>query len=134
MQIGAGFLIWSNQGRVLICRPTHQDFWSLPKGLQDGDESLLVTAIREVEEETGLVIPAGPYKCAGESSYNHHEKWVKFFEIKNLEEFEPFCSSYVTVSSGDTFPEVDLFMWATPEEAKHLLHYSQKHLVDGNHH
>lgn len=129
MQIGAGFLLWSNQGRILICRPTHQQYWSLPKGLQNGDESLLVTAIREIAEEVGLIIPPGPYKIAGESEYNHDEKRVTFFEIKNLEEFEPFCSSYVTTSSGDTFPEVDLFMWATPEQAKLLLHYSQKHLV-----
>lgn len=39
---------------VAVHRP-HYDDWSLPKGKVEGPESHLEAALREVEEETGLV-------------------------------------------------------------------------------
>ena len=39
---------------VLVVHRPHYDDWSLPKGKADGDERDEETALREVEEETGL--------------------------------------------------------------------------------
>jgi 8-oxo-dGTP diphosphatase len=44
---------------VLIHRPGYDD-WSLPKGKPDGDETAEETALREVEEETGMSCRLGP--------------------------------------------------------------------------
>jgi 8-oxo-dGTP pyrophosphatase MutT (NUDIX family) len=59
----AGCAIWRNgHGGVLetavVHRPKYDD-WSLPKGKPEAGEHLLMTAHREVEEETGLDVVLG---------------------------------------------------------------------------
>lgn len=47
-------------GRILLVHPTgahYDETWSIPKGHQDPGEPTLSAAVREVEEETGIVIP-----------------------------------------------------------------------------
>jgi len=61
----AGGVLW-RRGRfgtpevALIHRPRYDD-WSLPKGKAKRGEHLLVTALREVEEETGFTPRLGPF-------------------------------------------------------------------------
>ncbi len=51
----AGGVVVDGDGRVcLVHRPRYDD-WSLPKGKLDAGESFEEAALREVEEETGLV-------------------------------------------------------------------------------
>lgn len=62
--IAAGAAMWrrSPSGDVevaLVHRPRYDD-WSLPKGKPHSGESLPVTAIREVAEETGHTVTLGP--------------------------------------------------------------------------
>lgn len=55
--ISAGGVIYEvKDGDVLVCliKTPHKDYWQLPKGLVDKNESLEETAVREVREETGL--------------------------------------------------------------------------------
>ncbi|HZK06025.1 MAG TPA: NUDIX hydrolase [Actinomycetaceae bacterium] len=58
----AGALLWRERGRRLqvavVHRPSYND-WSWPKGKPDDDEPLPVTAVREVEEETGIRVILG---------------------------------------------------------------------------
>jgi 8-oxo-dGTP diphosphatase len=59
----AGCAVWreSDDGTVetaLVHRPRYDD-WSLPKGKPTADEHLLLTAAREVAEETGLDVTVG---------------------------------------------------------------------------
>lgn len=54
----AGAIILSNQDPskiVLIYRAKHHD-WSFPKGHIESGESVIKTTIREIEEETGLLV------------------------------------------------------------------------------
>lgn len=44
---------------LLVHRPAYDD-WTLPKGKARGDDTDSETALREVEEETGLRCAAGP--------------------------------------------------------------------------
>lgn len=46
---------------LLIERARHPGLWQSVTGSQEGDESLLETACREVAEETGLVLPAAHF-------------------------------------------------------------------------
>lgn len=62
--IAAGAVVWqpSLSGAVevaLIHRPRYDD-WSLPKGKPHAGETLPVTAVREVAEETGHTVTLGP--------------------------------------------------------------------------
>lgn len=58
----AGAVVWRAVGRgaqvALIHRPKYGD-WSFPKGKVDPGEHVLLTAVREVAEETGLQVNLG---------------------------------------------------------------------------
>ena len=64
---------------LLIHRPQYDD-WSFPKGKVDPGEHVLGTAVREVEEETGLRVRLGPglsdqhYRVSGRRKVVHY--WV----------------------------------------------------------
>ena len=52
-------LIRDTRGRVLLCQLTYKTDWDLPGGVVEVGESPRFAVSREVEEELGLVIPAG---------------------------------------------------------------------------
>jgi RimJ/RimL family protein N-acetyltransferase len=53
-------LVRDHDGRVLLCRLTYKADWDLPGGVVEVNESPREAVGREVEEELGLVVPAGP--------------------------------------------------------------------------
>lgn len=62
--LAAGGVLWRSDASdpevALVHRPKYDD-WSLPKGKANVGEHLLVTALREVTEETGYNPQIGPY-------------------------------------------------------------------------
>jgi 8-oxo-dGTP pyrophosphatase MutT (NUDIX family) len=50
----------SPEPRVLLCQLTYKTDWDLPGGVVEVGESPLLAVAREVDEELGLEIPAGP--------------------------------------------------------------------------
>lgn len=53
--IGAAAAIFDDQGRILLVRHTYGKLnWDLPGGAAEATESAAETALREVQEETGL--------------------------------------------------------------------------------
>jgi len=52
-------LIRDQDGRVLLCQLTYKPDWDLPGGVVEVNESPQQAVTREIEEELGLVIPAG---------------------------------------------------------------------------
>lgn len=60
-RLSAGAIV-EHDGRILVVRHQragHYDFWVAPGGGVQGRESLQDAAVREVREETGLVVEAG---------------------------------------------------------------------------
>ena len=55
-EIGAFAIIFDNRGRVLLCHRTDFDAWNLPGGGVESGELPTEGVIREVTEETGLVV------------------------------------------------------------------------------
>ena len=53
-------LVRDPDGRVLLCRLTYKQDWDLPGGVVEVGESPQEAAAREVEEELGLALGAGP--------------------------------------------------------------------------
>jgi 8-oxo-dGTP diphosphatase len=109
----AGAVPWRiNQGKLevlLIHRPRYDD-WSWPKGKIDPGETIPECAVREVEEEIGLVAPLGiplppiHYHVAAGLKVVHY--WA------------------VDVDGAALLPdgrEVDSIMWCPPEKAIRLL-------------
>ena len=52
--ISSGGVVLNPDGHVLILRRKQEGTWVLPKGKMEPGETLIQTALREVEEETGL--------------------------------------------------------------------------------
>jgi len=49
-------LVFDEESRVLLVRPSHRDVWVAPGGAVDPDEPPQDALVREVREETGLLV------------------------------------------------------------------------------
>jgi 8-oxo-dGTP pyrophosphatase MutT (NUDIX family) len=58
-RIGAGALFVDESDRVLLVEPTYKDYWELPGGAVEADESPYAAVVREVGEELGLAVSPG---------------------------------------------------------------------------
>ena len=54
--MGAAVLLRDDDGRVLLVEPAYKDYWELPGGAVDADESPYDAAARELKEELGLPV------------------------------------------------------------------------------
>lgn len=54
--VGCGAIIEDEHGRILLQRRKDQNNWCLPGGVMEIGETFLQTVVREVEEETNLII------------------------------------------------------------------------------
>ena len=102
-------------GRVEILavhRPRYDD-WTLPKGKCDPGESDQACALREVEEETGLVCELGDEVAVVEyEDRAGRPKRVRYFAMTPREGAEAAADN-----------EVDAVRWLTPQEALGTLTY-----------
>jgi 8-oxo-dGTP diphosphatase len=110
MILAAGAVIWRKEKKelqiALVHRPRYDD-WSLPKGKQDGAESLIACAFREVIEETNLKVAFGPY--IGD---------IEYFVPEGLKKV--YCWSARLADDSPEFhanEEVDLLEWHSLEAA-----------------
>ena len=70
----AGGVVSNRRDDVLLIR--RNDLWDLPKGHQEPGEEISVTAIREVEEETGVPdLELGRLICVTDHCYRRNEIW-----------------------------------------------------------
>ena len=103
---------------LLVHRPRYDD-WSLPKGKADSGERYEETALREVEEETGLRCVLG--ESAGHTRYRDskgRDKIVRYW-LMEPESAPP--------AGDDTFvpnDEVDQIQWCSVADAVKRLTYA----------
>ncbi len=99
---------------ALVHRPRYDD-WSLPKGKAEPGETDEQTALREVEEETGL-------RCrllreVGDARYTDNRGRSKIVRYWLMEPEDPGAAENVPND------EVDELRWCTPGTAGSLLSY-----------
>jgi 8-oxo-dGTP pyrophosphatase MutT (NUDIX family) len=58
-RMGSGVLLTDAAGRVLLVEPTYKDYWEVPGGAVEADESPYDAAVRELTEELGLLLTPG---------------------------------------------------------------------------
>jgi 8-oxo-dGTP diphosphatase len=94
---------------LVVHRPRYED-WSLPKGKVDPGETLEQTALREVEEETGVRARLGEH--VGKNEYRDRHGRPKRVDWWLMEPIE-----------GDFVPndEVDEIRWVPVGEVRELL-------------
>jgi len=137
--ISSGIFLINNNNELLVCHPTNHNpnFWSIPKGRVESDESLLDAAIRETYEETNILLTKDlNFIALPMVDYKHGNKALASFLFLeeenpsvNLKSFEIKCMSMVS-NDGDSFFEMDDFKWVSLNEAKEMLHETQSYLID----
>ena len=97
----AGGLVINAKGEFLLIR--RSGLWDLPKGHQDPGENLETTAIREVEEETGLKgLILDKFICTTDHCYQRDGKWFLkhtwwyLMRCPHCQEFNPQAEEDIT--------------------------------------
>ena len=115
-RISAGAIVESD-GRVLLVRhhrPGRYDFWVAPGGGVKGDESLEAAAVREVREETGLVVRVSKLLYIEELA-DAGCRYVKFWHAASL------VGGTLDTSHHEAVAEyIVQAAWLAPEEFQRL--------------
>ncbi len=116
-------------------RKRDEGIWTIPKGLVNPGEDLLACAIREFNEETGIV-PQGPF-ISLESTRMKSGKIIHAWMFEGeWDEESGITSNQFALEwppgSGKTIQatEADKAIWADLNEARRLIHASQLPFLD----
>lgn len=139
-QISAGLLLYRRSTgtlELLLAHPggpfwKHRDSgaWTIPKGQVSPGETLLETACREFQEETGIV-PAGPYLPLGSIQQKagkvvHAWAWEGTADLADI---RSNLTAMHTPAGWQDYPEIDRCEWFTPEQAAQKLNPAQVDFV-----
>lgn len=112
----AGAVLYRMDGldpRVAVVHRPRYDDWSLPKGKVDPGESLPVTAVREIAEETGFASTLE--SCIGTTAYPLRE---------NSRKEVTYWSALAGSGRFEPNPEVDEIRWLPVDDAMELVSYA----------
>jgi predicted NUDIX family NTP pyrophosphohydrolase len=144
MKRSAGVLIWRRADgglEVLLVHPggpfwrnRDQGAWQLPKGGIDDGELPAAAALREVEEELGLVLE-GTLQPLGEIRQTGGKRVVAFalehdFDPEHIRSIEFELEWPPRSGKRALFPEVDAARWMSLAEARTMMLPSQLPLLD----
>lgn len=119
---GGGLVTDENGNRLMIYR---NGTWDLPKGMQEEGEDILVTAEREVEEESGVKAKAGKLLKVTSHAYRMYGS----FNVKSIWWFE-MTPDKDTVIRPQTEEGIEKCEWVTPEDLDYRLANTYPSIVD----
>lgn len=134
MESTYGVFIVRPDGKVLLCHPTgsKSNYFSIPKGLPDEGETPRETAVREVFEETGVILTKEKLRPLPPIKYKGRPKTLyPFYCFLDVEELKRInlcgfsCGSFFD-SDGVETPEVDGWIWADMNDPSIEFHPTQK--------
>ncbi|HQW68517.1 MAG TPA: NUDIX domain-containing protein [Flavobacterium sp.] len=121
-QKAGGGLVYNKKGEVLFIFRNGK--WDLPKGGKEKGEEMNLTAMREVEEETGV----GKLKIKRKLQKTYHIfKRNKIFKLKITHWFEMYSEH-----EGELIPQlnegIEKVAWLNPEQVKEALKNSYENI------
>ena len=109
-QTSCGVVV-TDRSRVLLGHATRSPRWDIPKGLAEPGEAYAAAAVRELAEETGLVVSEVELRPLGVHRYLR-DKDLALFVWMPAELPSPdvlICRSTFVLPSGAVVPEFDRF-------------------------
>lgn len=104
---------------LLVHRPRYDD-WSWPKGKAELNEPILVAGVREVEEETGVVVTMGaPLTTQRYRLGSGHTKEVRYW-VGTVASSPAVTRSRLPVTPA-LAKEIDTTRWVSPRQAQQML-------------
>jgi 8-oxo-dGTP pyrophosphatase MutT (NUDIX family) len=124
--VSAGGVVWraveSGEIEVVLCGRGADSLWVLPKGTPDPGETIEETALREVREETGLVVKTGARLPT-----------IEYWFVANGARYHKFVHHWLMEPIGgdlaDHDAEFDTVRWVSIDEAPAMLTYSNERRV-----
>ncbi|CAD6559783.1 NUDIX domain-containing protein [Paraburkholderia sabiae] len=121
--VSCGVVLLDPNGRVLLAHATETTHWDIPKGQGEEGEAPHVTALREMEEETGLTVEPERLTDLGRFVYRRDKDLHLFAARARADELDltrcTCTSMFPRRSDGTMIPEMDAFRWAAPDEVEH---------------
>ncbi|MCX6766329.1 MAG: NUDIX hydrolase [Candidatus Moranbacteria bacterium] len=119
-RMASGVILLNEAGEILIVKPSYKNYWSVPGGVIDENESPRNAALREVKEEIGLdpkkmKLVCVDYMSPQDSGYSTHDENIQFIfyggvltgnDIKSIKLAEEEISEYKFVSKEDAIEMV----------------------------
>jgi DNA polymerase len=121
--MSAGCAVVDAEGRVLLIRRADERLWGLPKGTVEPGETLEETAVREVREETGLLVRI--LRPLTEVRY-------RFYSPRDDANVEKRVAYFLAERVGGRVklePGFDDARWLTRSEALRRLHFENDRTV-----
>ena len=144
-RVSAGLLMYRQRDgelQVFIARPggpwfpnKERDLWTIPKGEVEPGEGLLVAAIREFQEEVGIV-PNGPYHELGSIRQKGGKTVHAWAFAGDWPDGQPIHSNLIEVEwppgsgSLSTWPEIERAEFFTLPAARTKMKVAQQTLLD----
>ena len=119
-----GGLVTNSKGEFLLIR--RSGLWDLPKGHQEAGEAIEDTALREVEEETGLKgLVLGKFIRVTDHTYFRNEQW----HLKHTWWYSMTCPDGQS-TTPQTEEGITETRWTDKSELKELLQQTYPTLVE----
>jgi 8-oxo-dGTP diphosphatase len=114
--MGSGVLIRHPDDRILLVEPTYKDYWELPGGVVEANESPYAAAVRELKEELDLSVTPGRLLVVDwVSPHVSRTEGVMFIYDGGVLDFVETTKIYLPAE------ELRSWAWSTPEQAEQRL-------------
>ena len=118
--VSCGVILLDRRGHVFLAHATDTSHWDIPKGQGDEGEAPIDSALRELREETGIVLMPERLVELGRFAYRR-DKDLHLFAVRIEEgEVDPArceCTSmFPSRRDGTPIPEMDAFLWVAPSD------------------